>query len=160
MQIRLLAKRPHHTDVSHSDWGGGLEGLGGFEFHQTFRSNEERYQKALYQIPTFYSKRRQDIPMWKSISLFLVFFWGGWGGRIFSKLSDPKQNDISKHCTKSQKCSSKITKVTPSQSFHKCGTNERRTTNDINPARLIVLSKWNFVETKTNVRPIFFLFQM
>ena len=30
------------------------------------------------------------------------------------------QNDISKHCTKFQKCSSKITKVTKSQSFHKC----------------------------------------
>ena len=30
------------------------------------------------------------------------------------------QNDISKHCTKFQKCSSNITKVTKSQSFHKC----------------------------------------
>ena len=39
-------------------------------------------------------------------------------------MSDPMQNDISKHCTKFQRCSSKITKVTKSQSFHKCGTND------------------------------------
>ena len=43
---------------------------------------------------------------------FLVFFLGGgWGGPIFFKISDLKQNDISKHCTKSQKCSCKITEV-------------------------------------------------
>ena len=42
--------------------------------------------------------------------------------RFFFKISDPKQNNISKQCTESQKCSSKITKVIPSQSFHKCGT--------------------------------------
>ena len=42
---------------------------------------------------------------------FLVFF-RGWGDPIFFKISDPKQNDISKQCTKSQKCSSKTTKVT------------------------------------------------
>ena len=53
------------------------------------------------------------------------------------------------YCTKSQKCSSKITKVIPSQSFHKCGTS---TTNyDTNPARLTVSSKWNFVETKNTL---------
>ena len=28
-------------------------------------------------------------------------FLGGWGGPICFKISDPKQNDISKHCTKS-----------------------------------------------------------
>ena len=58
------------------------------------------------------------------------------------------QNDISKHCTKSQKCSSKITKVTKSQSSHKCGTNIDIDINDTNPAGLIVSSKWNFIETK------------
>ena len=50
---------------------------------------------------------------------FGVFF-GGWGCPNCTKISDPKQNDISKHCTKFQKCSSNITKVTKSQSFHKC----------------------------------------
>ena len=45
---------------------------------------------------------------------------GGQGSSNYTKISEPMQNDISKHCTKSQKCSSKITKVTKSQSFHKC----------------------------------------
>merc|ERR1712087_838545 len=73
-----------------------------------------------------------------------VFFWGflgffgGWSGPIFFKISDPKQNDTSKQCMESQKCSSKITKVIPSQTFHKCGTTNKRTTNDTNSARLIV----------------------
>ena len=48
-------------------------------------------------------------------------------------------NDISKHCTKSQKCSSKIAKVTKSQSSHKCGTNidDINNDNNTNPARLV-----------------------
>ena len=39
-----------------------------------------------------------------SISLFLgvLVFFGGWGGPIFFRILDPKQNDISKDCTKSQ----------------------------------------------------------
>ena len=61
------------------------------------------------------------------------------------------QNDISKHCTKSQKCSSKITKVTKSQSLHKCGTSTTDNNYDTNPPRLIVSSKWNFVETKMSL---------
>merc|ERR1712208_272639 len=52
------------------------------------------------------------------------------GGPIFFKISDPKQNDISKHCTKSQKASSKITEVIPSQNFHKCGTMHDERTNE------------------------------
>ena len=86
---------------------------------------------------------------------FGVFF-GGWGGPILFKISDPKQNDISKQYTKSQKCSSKITKVIPSQSFHKCGTNIDNDINDTNPARIIVSSKWNFVETKNGNKDRFF----
>ena len=45
---------------------------------------------------------------------FGVFF-GGWGGPIFFKISDPKQNDISKHCTKPQPSNSKRWKVIPSR---------------------------------------------
>ena len=62
------------------------------------------------------SKRWQDIPLWKSISLgVFCFFWGGWGGPIVFKISDPKQNDISKHCTKPQPSNSKRWKVIPSR---------------------------------------------
>ena len=42
-------------------------------------------------------------------------FLGGWGSPNFTKFLDPRQNDISKHCTKFQTSSSKFTKVTYSR---------------------------------------------
>ena len=84
-----------------------------------------------------------------------VFFWGflvflgGWGGPIFFKISDPKQNDISKQCTKSQKGSSKITEVIPSQSFHVA-----RRTNDGRLRRSSPLVPNRAVLTRRNYTPV------
>ena len=90
MQIRLLVHTLMGQEApSHSDWGGGFRGLGLFEFHQTFGSKEEGYQKALYtKSQPYNSKRWKVISQRKSISLYWFFFsfFGGLGwSDFFSK---------------------------------------------------------------------------
>ena len=62
------------------------------------------------QFQKLYNRKVSISSYSKCFGVFGVFL-GGWGCPNCTKISDPKQNDINKHCTKSQTSRSKSTKV-------------------------------------------------
>ena len=132
---------------------GICRGLRWSDFYQKF--GKQYIIDHCTKSQSFNSKRWKAIPLRNSSGFFggfSVFFGGlGWSN-FFFKISDPKQNNISKQCTKSQRCSSKIINV-----MVKLGDNNeyRCQQHRHQPGKTYCLVEIKFRREKNPERPIY-----